>query len=212
MNGTFASNNEIPGVGAVRLLGIAGIVGASSLLAALTAMHFLRPEFNYVAEYVSNYANGPYGFLFALSLLVHGIGNAAMAVGLGYILSDRWGKTGAVLFGLAAVGIILGGLFSTDPGGSTRTVFGTIHAAAALVAFPIEILALLFLRRSFSLTSRWKSFTSTTDVVAAISAAGFLMVLALLNFWTLPGLVERAVSTPLLVWEFFVGFRLARYS
>lgn len=197
----------------LRLLGIVGIMGAFSLLAMLISMHFLRPEFNYITEYTSDYANGPYGFLFVFSLLVHSVGNGAIAVGFWYMLNDyRSGRVGTVLFGLAAVGIALAGIFFTDPTGLPRTIFGTIHTATAIIAFLVEIMALFFLRRAFSSSPYWKSFGDITGIIAVISAAGFLILLALINLRILPGLVERVSGTPLFIWELLAGFRLARYS
>ncbi len=195
-----------------RLCGVAGIAGALYLFIVLIAMHILRPEFNYITEFTSNYANGPYGSLFRSSLIIHGIGNGLMAVGLGYSLKGhRWGKIGAIFFGLSALGILFAGIFSTDATGSPQTVSGTIHVVAAIIAYVAEVVALFCLARAFLQNQYWQSFAPISGAIAKIGTVGFLTLIALLNFRFIPGLVERAASIPLYLWEFLAGYYLLHY-
>ena len=53
--------------GALRALALLAIVGVTDFLLIPAALHFVRPDVNLVSEPISNYAVGPYGFLFLSS-------------------------------------------------------------------------------------------------------------------------------------------------
>lgn len=207
----YIQNRQRTGV--LRALGIAGAAGVAVAFGTLIAMHFLQPWRNDLVEYVSQYANGPYGALFAFSLVVHGIGNGAMAFGfLELFRTDRRARAGALFLLLAAVGIVLSGAFFADPAGSMRSVSGTIHSVAAFIAFPIEVIAAFLLAGAFSRAHAWKSFAQVTNSVAWISVGAFLLLLTFMSVRIVPGLAERIAGLPLLAWEFFAGIQLARSS
>src|SRR4028118_232282 len=64
-------------------LALLTIVGIADFLLNLTALHFLRPDVNPVAEPISTYgAVGSYGFLLTAVMLGSGLGALALASGL----------------------------------------------------------------------------------------------------------------------------------
>lgn len=192
-----------------RILGFVGAAGAIFFLAVFVSLHWLDPGINIVRNYLSEYANGPYGRIFQLSLLVHGFGNLAITGGFFLVAISRTGKAAAALFGLAVIGVLVGSIFSTDPQGSARTTAGTIHAVAAFATFPIETIALLVFAVAFRLQPSWGSFVRPT-IGAAILSIVFLLWLLLAATWGLePGLPERASFMTLLIWEILAGLRLA---
>jgi hypothetical protein len=67
------------------VLALFTIVGVAVCLLNLAALHFLRPDVNPVLEPMSNYAVGPYGFLFTAADI--GLGLAALALTFGLYLS-----------------------------------------------------------------------------------------------------------------------------
>jgi hypothetical membrane protein len=193
-----------------RVLGAAGAVSAIFFLVVFLSLHWLDPSVNIARNYVSDYANGIYGSLFQLSLLVHGFGNLAIAGGFFIVANSRIGEAAATLFGLAAISILVASVFSTDPPGSARTIAGTLHAVAAFTAFPIESIALLVFALTFRQLPLWDSFVRPT-IGAAILSITFLLWLLLATTRGLePGLSERASFMSLMIWEILAGLRLAR--
>jgi hypothetical membrane protein len=162
------------------------------------------PSIGISRNYVSEYANGPYGQVFDLALLVHGFGNLAIAGGFFFIAESRTAKAGATLFGLAAIGILVAGIFPTDEMGSDPTTNGIIHAAAAFLAFPVETMALALLALAFTWQPRWESFARPTIAASLLSAAFLLWLLFAIE----PGLPERASFLVLMAWEIFAGAQL----
>lgn len=141
---------------------------------------------------MSDHANGSYGTIFRAALLLHGLGNLAMAVGLTAVFADsRSARRGAVLLGIAAIGILLGGVFSIDPPGAPRTIAGAIHSVAAAVSFPIEAGALLFFARAFRTNSTWGLFAGFTRLIAVAGLLCLAWVFAAVWLKGAVGLPER---------------------
>ena len=67
------------------ILALLTIGGIATFLFNLTALHFLRTDVNPVLEPISNYAVGPYGFLFTAADI--GLGLAALALTFGLYLN-----------------------------------------------------------------------------------------------------------------------------
>lgn len=193
----------------IFLLGLLGATAAFSFLVLLIFMHGLRPDLSAIGSYVSDYANGRYGILFRSALVVHGLGNLATACGLASVFaSSRSGRYGAILFGTAALGIILGGLFSIDPTNAPRTIAGTIHSIVASVSFPIEAAALVCLSLAFSAAVGSRPLSLITAAAAAGSITALAWLLVSVKMGSVPGLAERVVFAVLLPWEILAAFFL----
>lgn len=190
-------------------LGLLGTTGALSFLAVLIALHVLRPDMSPVGSYVSDYANGIYGLLFRVALIVHGFGNVATAAGLTSLFrASHSGQWGVFLFGAAAAGTILGGVFSIDPAGVPSTIAGSIHRIVASLSFPLEAGALLFLFRPLRTLPGWRSLSLITSTAAPAGLAALLWLLVAVLTGSMPGLAERAVFAVFLGWEILAAINL----
>ena len=199
------------GVSLNLLCGKFGLVGVLVFWGGQTALHALRTDLSVVNDYVSDYANGPWGPLFTASTLVHGVGNLAIAAGLGYALgSSRAARAGVLLFTVSAWGLFVAAIFPTDPADASQTVTGLVHRVAATGSFAVELVALILLGLAFRADAAWRRFlrlSRTLTVVAAIMLAWLLV--AILAEWP-PGLPERAALLTFTVWEFATALLLAR--
>jgi hypothetical membrane protein len=195
----------------VRCLGAVGAASATAFVSVLAALLVLRPDVSFIGNYVSEYANGPYGLLFRAAALVHGIGNMAITLGLWALAArSRSGRWGAGLFGAATVAIVIAALFPTDPLDVPRTLSGTVHLVAAFSSFALEAAALLFLAPLFRRHDRWRSFVPVTVSLAVIGGAFVVLLLALRAGGGSPGLVERAALAAFVAWEILAAVRLAK--
>lgn len=172
-------------------------------------MHLLRADLSPVADFVSDYANGPYRRLFATSAIVHGVGNLAIAAGLWLVFegspSGRWGVG---LFGLAALGMVVAGAFPTDAPGASTTVAGATHRGAATVSFVAELVALVLLAPAVRDRLGWRAHAWLTRVLAVLAAYALAWLAAAIAAGWPPGLPERAALVVFLVWELATGLRL----
>lgn len=193
-----------------RSAGMVGMAGSALFLVALVALHVLRPDLGIAADYVSDYANGSFGALFATALYAHGIGNLALAAGLALELApSRRGVTGSLLLAVAAVGIVLAATFPTDPAGAAQTTVGRVHGAAATGAFPVEVLALFLLGGAFTVGGRWRR--ATWQVAGIVGLALIWLEVAIIRGGA-PGIPERAALVMLAVWELAASVHLIRQA
>lgn len=193
-----------------RLLGGLGASGAIIWLGTLIVLHLLRPDISFVRSYVSEHANGSYGLIFRTALLLHGLGNLALAVGLAVAYADsRSARRGAMLLGVAAFGILLGGGFSIDPPGAPPTIAGAIHSVVALTSFPIETGALLFFARAFRTNSTWGLFAGFTRLIAVAGLFCLPWLFGAVLFGGAVGLPERVGFLVFLSWNIPAGILLA---
>src|SRR5829696_5694099 len=131
--------------GVIRVLALLAIVGVADFLLNLTALHFLRPDVNPVLEPISNYAVGPYGFLFTAADIGSGLAALALILGLYLGIAPR-GRSyvGLFLLGLYGVSVLLAGIFPIDVG-AEATIVGAIHNIVGNIGFfgfPIAVILL----------------------------------------------------------------------
>src|SRR5918995_2770392 len=140
------------------VLALLAIVGIADFLLNLALLHFLRPDVNPVLDPISNYAVGPYGFLFTAADI--GLGLAALALTFGLYLSiSPPGRSyvGLLLLGLYGVSVLLSGIFPIDVGGGATT-FGTIHNIVGNISFIGFPIAVILLSLGMGKDERWRSF------------------------------------------------------
>ncbi|MFZ5850089.1 MAG: DUF998 domain-containing protein [Actinomycetota bacterium] len=197
--------------GLARGLGFVGLAGVLAFLGTVVVLHLVRADLSPVNDFVSDYANGRLNALFTVGVLAHGAGNAAIAVGLARDLGPgRAARTGATLFALAAVGLLVAGLFRTDPAGAAASLEGVIHARAATLSFPVELLALLLLSSAFRASPAWQTYGRRSLVLAVVAGVAMLWMFgAVLSSWA-PGLAERGALGAFAVWELSTAVRMAR--
>lgn len=194
-----------------KLCGVAGGAGVLLYAFALAGLQAMSPtEPDWTRHYVSQFANGPHGWLLAAGTLGHAAGNAALARGL-HLASAAGSLRGwAVgLFAAAAAGFALTGIASAEPVGASASLAGTLHRSAATASFGLELAALALFTVAWSRQAPWPSAGTTSfALTAAAAAASALLAASLLLAWR-PGLSERIALAAFMAWELWAACRLA---
>ncbi len=202
-----------------RTLGFISFFGAIFFLLTLIFLHLVRADIDWPVRYVSDFANGPYGSLFLIAVLIHGVGNLALAIGLFKCFESHplrewasflYGTAAVILFGSAAFGMFVAGIFPIDPSGSPLSPIGFTHEVATVISFPLELAALFLFSIAFSRSSNWHKqgvFSLVLSVFAAISLLIFF-VTALVDW--MPGFGERIAFVSFLLWELSISWYLIR--
>ncbi|WP_062136408.1 DUF998 domain-containing protein [Demequina aestuarii] len=120
-----------------RALGLIAIVGAVVWMGTVAAFHLIRPDLSPGDAYISNYARGDWAWVMQTAFLVNGTGWAAAGIGLRRTLGSAPGaKALAVLAAVAALGMVLAGIFRADPLGTmSPSLEGLVHSRTAGLAF-----------------------------------------------------------------------------
>lgn len=193
------SSTTLPAKPVARIATLA-IVGITYFSIVVVALHFLRPDYNPISRFVSEYAVGPYGFLMTSAFFGLSLGSLALVLGL-YQGVSRTGRSwvGLVLLGIWGVGVLIAGIFPTDLKGAPRTTSGSIHDMASVLAFFSLILATIFLSWRFKQDEKWSSFHRPALILSV------MMMLALIGFFLsvnteFVGLSQRIFISTFLLW------------
>lgn len=98
----------------------------------VAALHVLRPELDPRADRISEYAIGRYGPVMSAAFLATGVGALTMAA-LVVEVGGRWSRGVGAAIGAAGVGLVMAGIWRTDP---TRSgvLTDAIHSRASALA------------------------------------------------------------------------------
>mgnify|MGYP003286658110 CR=1 FL=1 len=188
-------------------LALLAFVGIVDFLLNVAVLHFLRPDVNPVLEPMSNYAVGPYGFLFTAADI--GLGLAALALTFGLYLSiapPGRSYVGLFLLGLYGVSVLLAGIFPIDVGGEAAT-FGIIHNIVGNISFFGFPIAVILLSLGMGKDERWRSFRPPALVVAFAVVLTVILTIVGSNIG-LFGVTQRIANATQLLWILLVALRL----
>jgi hypothetical protein len=180
---------------------------------AVGAMHVLRPDLDPLTVPMSAYVPGPYGFVMTTTFFVLAAGLFAVAYGLVRSL-PRNGITSIafVLTAIAAIGIVVAGLFPTDWPPPFQSDASRVHQQAAMVAFPALTLVPGLFSVQFGRLGAWRAIApaALTLSAAVVGAEVFVLVTGSRQFYGIGGLIQRLFLAFLLGWMFVVARHLGR--
>ena len=190
---------------------MAAMLGVLWFAAALLALQSGSGRLDWTRHYVSQFANGPRGWLLAMGVFGHAAGNFALGVGLYRSLGRGALRNWAcALFLLATAGFALTGLFTVEPPGAAPSAAGVIHRTASSASFALELAALVLLSAAFSREAHWRRAARLSLALSALAGAASAVLLSAVALDWRPGLAERAALAAFMAWEFWAGAQLVR--
>ncbi len=189
---------------------LATTVGVLYFIMAVVILHPLRPDLNPVTHAVSNYAVGPFGLLMTSAFFMLALSEFALAQGLVRGLAgSRRAIVSVALLNLAAVGLVVTGLFHSDvnvprPPASASAL---VHWTGAGISFLSLMISIFLLSGCFKDDARWQSiyrlsYVWGAGIVLALAAYGALAIID----WT--GIGERIYIATSILWLLFASLKL----
>ncbi len=189
---------------------LASSVGVLYFIMAVVILHPLRPDLNPVTHAVSNYAVGPFGLLMTSAFFMLALSEFALAQGLVRGLArSRRAIVSVVLLNLAAVGLVVTGLFHSDvnvprPPASASAL---VHWTGAGISFLSLMISIFLLSGCFKDDARWQSiyrlsYVWGAGIVLALAAYGALAIID----WT--GIGKRIYIATSILWLLFASLKL----
>jgi hypothetical membrane protein len=187
------------------------MLGVGWLVAALVALHFLDSDLSVTDTYTSDYALGDYGWLMRSAFFAVGVGTVAIGLGLRETLAPGKRVTASVvLFLIAGVAFLVGGIFNTDPTGVTDlSATGTVHVLASAVLFLSLLVSAWFLRGVFKRDPSWQWFSKAQLGFAVAYTAALIVSFATPEGGTV-GLTQRIGIAVLMAWLATLGWSIRR--
>ena len=187
---------------------------AGTLLCGMmgAALHLLRPDYNPLRNFISEYAVGPFGFLLTAAAYVLAATFLMLLIGLRLSVHPSSFLTAScVLIGVIIVCVCSCAVFPIDllpPDGShppfTRACI--IHLASSVLLGVSLIALLLTLPSAYKRDEKCRLFSQTTLFLGFMFLVSFLGLI-LVPFY-LRGLAQRVMSLPVGIWLLLTGLRL----
>jgi hypothetical protein len=190
------------------VLALLTVGGVATFLFNLTALHFLRPDVNPVLEPISNFAVGPFGFLFTAADI--GSGLAALALMLGLYLGiapPARSYIGLFFLGLYGVSELLAGIFPIDVGAETTTV-GAIHNIVGNIGFFGFPIAVILLSLGMGKDERWRSLRLPALALAGVIVLTVILTMVGFNVGIGFGVTQRLSNVAVILWMLVVALHL----
>jgi hypothetical membrane protein len=211
-----------------RFLLWSGAIGPLLFTLIFLIEDFTRPHYNAWRTTISTLSLSDYGWVQIANFHLFGLSTLGFAVGLSRVFKRGLASlSGPILFATVGVGLILAGLFVTDPflgypymspSIVPDSLHGTIHNLAALTVFLTLPATCFVLGRRFVRNPAWRTWATISRT------AGFLLVIFCVWFFSsiaaaahaVPGetfhagLLERITCLIGCLWMSALAFRLAR--
>lgn len=191
-------------------LALVAIVGIAYFVVATVALHILRHELNPITHAISNYAIGSFGLLMISAFFTLALSELALALAFARSLKNSIStRISVVLLSLAAVGLVVTGIFPGDvkslhPPGTPTAI---VHWTGAGASFLSLMIASFLLTSYYKTDARWQSFhrfafTLAITIVLALIAFGLLAIIG----WV--GVGERIYIAASLLWLVATSMKL----
>lgn len=144
----------------------------------LLLLHILEPEFAPAWHFISEFELGNFGWLMQLTFVLLAVSLISISIALFNYARSMLGYIGLAIMLISAFGLIMAGIFTTDPGGTSQTAMtfhGKIHVfGASLNLFP---LAAILLTIRLSRQAAWRQVRKwliLTTVIIILANIGFI--------------------------------------
>ena len=119
---------------------------AAAFVILLAALHFLEPEFDPSWRFISEYELGRYGWIMVLAFLSLAVSYIALFIAIRSQLKTIMGRIGLALLLVSAVGLAMGGIFTTDPittSPDAATTSGMLHNVGGTLGLAMTFAAVI---------------------------------------------------------------------
>lgn len=133
--------------------------GAALSLLLIAALHVLKPEFDPSWRFLSEYANGRFGWVMRLSFFSMAISCASLFLAIRADVRTLAGKIGLAFLVAASIGLTMAGMFAMDlittpPDQVTQE--GSLHGVASMIGIPSLPIAGLLISLSLGKNQDWR--------------------------------------------------------
>lgn len=157
----------------VRLLAWVGLAGIAAFALGAVLLHVLtrRPPW-----YMSEFANGPYGWLWSAAVYSFVVGGAALTLGVRRLLpATPARRRGVALLCLAGCGSLLLASFPVDASLDRQTPAGVIHNVSAIWTFIALVLSMVALAPAFHAAGPWRPMGIASGLLGLLVGASFVV-------------------------------------
>jgi len=153
------------------------LAAAATFVVLLAALHVIKPELDPSWRFISEYAIGDYGWIMVLAFFSLAFSFVALFIALRSQIRTIAGRIGLALLWVSAAGLIIAGIFTTDPittSHDTVTMSGTLHNLGGTLGITIPFAAAL-ISWNLARNQAWSSARRPILWAAGLALMGFLV-------------------------------------
>ena len=189
---------------------LVSILATVYFFAAAMAAHLVNIQYNFLRDYISDYAIGPWGWIYGSAFWASCIGCIALAAALTQSIPPiASSRTGVGLLVIVGITYAIDFVFPTDilpPGARPTTVVGAIHLLDALFGWVLFAIGALLISSGLKSVPYWKPWRAPLMNLAWLSVL-LLIVLVMVVVSKAPfgGLAEKAFILDRNVWALILA-------
>lgn len=153
------------------------IYATLAFVALLTLLHFVKPELDPTWRMISEYAIGDNGWLMVSAFMLWALSFISLFFTLRSQIKNRGGKIGLIALWISALGLVMGGVFTTDPVTIPKeetTTNGMLHSIGGTLGMAMP-LAVILISLALYKKTEWVASKKTVLWSAVLALAGFLV-------------------------------------
>ncbi|KLU67662.1 hypothetical protein DEAC_c00560 [Desulfosporosinus acididurans] len=139
----------------VKAISIGSELGLVYFIVIILGMHKLRPDYNPISRYISEYAIGKYGKIAASSFAIYGLSILGVGLSLRQTLvnRDRIDETGLIFMAVWGICGLVSSFFKVDLKCKPFSLKGAIHTISTIIGLIASILSLICFSHTLSNTA-----------------------------------------------------------
>lgn len=213
----FTSRGATQSVSAVAVQAARLSIGSGALFAlVLASLHVLEPQYDPTWRFVSQYQLGAYGWMMHFAFVALALSMASLAVAVTSWVRVWYGYIGLAILWIAAVGILIAGIFPTGPAIASRrsggTFRGRMHVLGASLDYtPVAavLLSLALVRNDLRRAVRTRLFiTASLAIIVMLAFVAALVYDRNVGPGNVAGLLGRLLLMSYLGWLATVALHL----
>lgn len=159
---------------------------AAISLSLILLLHLLEPEFDPSWRFISEYANGTFGWLMLIAFEAMALGFAALAVAIKGEARTVPAKAGLILLVLSALGCAVAGIFPMDPLVPVLqhpTFNGSMHGLGSMIGIPTLPIAAMLLTYGVANGTAWQPSRGRLRLFANLTWVSLVAMFLLMSVW-----------------------------
>ncbi|WP_145036565.1 DUF998 domain-containing protein [Paenibacillus sp. Y412MC10] len=158
------------------IFALVSIFSGALFVLLLCSLHLLQPEFHPTWRFISEYALGDFGWMMHLAFGLLALAQISVAITIFPHIRTVTGYIGLVILGISAIGVIIAGIFVTDPisvSPDDATFSGSMHSIGAMLDY--TPLAALLISLSLCRLDVWRPMKRVMLTIAMIAIVAMLV-------------------------------------
>lgn len=196
---------------------LASIFSGALFVLLLCSLHLLQPEFDPTWRFISEYALGDFGWMMHLAFGLLAFAQISVAITIFPHMRTVMGYIGLVILGISAIGVIIAGIFVTDPisvSPDDATFSGSMHSIGAMLDYtPVAALLISLTLCRLDVWRPMKRVLLTSASIAIIAMLVFVFQIPQDGQFgpeVLAGMFGRFLILAEIAWLIIVGIHGAK--